>query len=200
MKRFNSTFTTRRVAESSLWMSSCAELPKSNCFPSLDQGRGVFLQCFSKIIILKAFLSRLRRYQYLFSCFLEITTTNNNKDKCLLFPISSSCGRHVSNNGLCVNIRKMFLIAFLFGFMFRCLTTLFCSLFLFPETIPSGACYMLMRLDDERLTPGWEAESKCSCRDFKTIWAILFPFLFAPFAYKQTRRTNGVVFRSLFWK
>lgn len=52
-----------------------------------------------------------------------------------------------------------------------------CSLFLFPETIPSGACYMLMRLDDERLSPGREAKRKCRCRDFKTIWAILFfPF------------------------
>lgn len=53
-----------------------------------------------------------------------------------------------------------------------------CSLFLFPETIPSGACYMLMRLDDERLSPGREAKRKCRCRDFKTIWAILFFFLF----------------------
>lgn len=89
----------------------------------------------------------------------------------------------------------MFLIAFsVFGLCFNALRSFFSffwSLFLFPETIPSGACYMLMRLDDERLSPGWEVKRKCRCRDFKTIWAIHF---FLSFAYKQTRRTNGVFF------
>lgn len=43
-----------------------------------------------------------------------------------------------------------------------------------PWTISIGECYMLMRLDDKRLSSGWKAKRKCRCRDFKTIWAIIF--------------------------
>ena len=115
-------------------------------------GEGSFCSVFSKIIILKAFLSRLRRYQHFFS-----QIHNKNKEKCFLFPMSASCGINISNDGLFVNIREMFLIAFLFCFTFQCLTKLvFLSLFLFPETIPSGVHYKLMRLKDERLIPGWK--------------------------------------------
>lgn len=75
----------------------------------------------------------------------------------------------------------MFLIAFsVFGYVsmpYKAFFFFFSSLFLFPETIPSGACYMLMRLDDERLSPGRQAKRKCRCRDFITIWKFIFSCL-----------------------
>lgn len=132
------------------------------------------------------------------------TKKGNNKDKCFLFPIPSPCGRHVSNNGLYVNNRKMFLIAFsVFGLCFNALRSFFFfffwSLFLFPETIPSGACYMLMRLDNERLSPGREAKRKCRCRDFTTIWQLIF-FPFFCIQTNQTHKRCGFFFLYLLWK
>lgn len=69
----------------------------ASLLPTRREGglRGLSAVFFSKIIILKAFLSRLRRYQQFF--FLEFITKKNKKQRVVLF-IShpfSSCGRHV---------------------------------------------------------------------------------------------------------
>lgn len=122
----------RRVAESSLWMSRCAELPKSNCFPSSDWGGGIFLQCvcvcvffFSKIIILKAFLSKPRTYRHPF--FLEFITVI--KKSAFYFPLLAPV-RHIPNNSIDVNIRKNVFNCFFFCF-YVSLPYKACSFFFF---------------------------------------------------------------------
>lgn len=42
------TFTKWRNTKNSMWMSSCAELPKSNYFPSTDEEKESFCSFFSK--------------------------------------------------------------------------------------------------------------------------------------------------------
>lgn len=53
----------------------------------------------------------------------------------------------------------------------------FLSLFLFPETIPSGVCYKPMRLKDERLNPGWEPRGYADVEILNPFWATHFFFL-----------------------
>lgn len=66
----------------------------------------------------------------------------------------------------------------------------FLSLFLFPETIPSGVCYKLMRLKDERLNPGWEPRGYADVEILNPFWATHFFSV----AYQHNSHTNGVIF------
>lgn len=86
---------------------------------------------------------------------------------------------------------EMFLIASLFCFTFRCLTTLvlFSTLFLLPETIPSGVRYRPPRLRDERLNPGWESRGYADVEILKTHF-LGNSFLFFSFVVVSLLRTN----------
>lgn len=61
------------------------------------------------------------------------------------------------------------------------------SLFLFPKTIPSGVCYELMRLKDERLNPGWEHGGYADVEILNPFWETLFFFSFF-FCYVPTQQ------------
>lgn len=92
---------------------------------------------------------------------------------------------------------EMFLIASLFCFTFRCLTTLvlFSTLFLLPETIPSGVRYRPPRLRDERLNPGWESRGYADVEILKTHF-LGNSFLFCcclSVAYQHNSHTNCVI-------
>lgn len=73
------------------------------------------------------------------------------------------------------NVFNCFFVLFYVSMPYKAYS--FLSLFLFPETIPSGVCYKSMRLKDERLNSGWEPRGYADLEILNPFWASHFFFL-----------------------